>query len=994
MILKQPNDHSRKAWNLFGSKNYKLLSRYLYGITGLLCAACSTALAAAGNLLPFDSSFETGNGGAPVASDATHAWNGKYALRLPAGMTGGLTVRVPLIKKAHREYVFSFYAMSDTPGDIDCAVSNDFWGNSAGARIRVEKEWKRFVLRLPAEKHTTGIGINFRKPSGVSVWLDAFSLTEGKDVAAYAPSSAVSVGFASVNPLDKLVYLDDQPLTTRMGVRNNTDKPQKLQVTGSIAGFNQKSKELINAVLTLAPGELWEKTVVVQERKQRGYYVMRITAEADGKKYNNSQPVVVLDPCLPVSRESFFGLHFCDGYYGIKGKKIGASISRTFDHWYPCRPDKDGRYQIDAARIRNLTEKEGMEQLRCINLNHPPTVIPQKDGLAKNPADVEKWALALAEAYRGYINFVELHNEPDLSFQNRPDEYAALVNRLAPAIRKTDPNFKILASGVSGVDFNNHFQYTRQILTQAGKNIDIVAVHPYTSNHYISPEGGDVSPEAGNMYEKTMALKKIIRELGGRQPVWYGEVGWGVDVREDYLSDCALRHAAYLVRTMLVGMAAGVEKCTYFPLNDVIEKESQNYGLWQFGQPMPAVGAYAAAVQVLEKAKFLGIVNNRDLHCYLFRHRDGRLFFAVWVSTADKTVFKTELDPRKVEVRDMMNNPVAIDSRKPVQLGLSGDVLYGFVRDMTVEQLRDVLTRAQYELPPFRINWSLKSGSELQLGLTNVRTQTLYGTVEIAGEQFRKSQQAFTVPPGETVYLRFSATAGLNQQTLKLTGDCNAGKFGSSFFCETMPCVSGTPILLSGSKLPGYGRLPKMDSRKYLLPNDPENGWTGPENLSVDSVLCYDRDNLYLLADVRDDVHWQKAEPGRLWSGDSIQLAIDTGANATPDAGFDKDDYEFGFGLTPSVPQKELTYIYQHGRAKAALTAVKCNIFRQGDRTCYRIAIPWDALKMKPEKGAVFGLNFTVNDHDGTGMRFYMGLAPGIVEKKNPYVYRKFYLEK
>ncbi len=945
------------------------------------------------NLLPFDTSFETNTGGAAVPADSTYAWHGKYALLLPADLTACRTVRVPLIKKNNRDYVFSFYAMSNKAVRVNFYVSNDFYGKCAYRSIRINKEWKRYIFNLRPEKNTTGISVNFQKPKGVKIWLDSFALTAGKKDVPYTPSAPISLGFVPIEPIDKIAVIDNQPLTTRMGVCNNTGKPQKLKITALLNGFNQPSRSLEKTVLTLAPGELWEKNITIQKQKQQGYWVMRLTAETNGKKYQSSQPVVVLPLPSPASRDSFFGLHSCNGYYGQKGRKIGASISRAFDKWRHHRPDKQGQYHLNANSIRELTKKTGMEQLRCTNLRNPPFGIPRQGYFARNPDDMAKWIQALTKVYRGCINFVELQNEPDLSYQNHVEKYVDLVNMLAPQVRKVDSNFKILAAGVSGVDFNSHFQFLKRVLKKTGKNIDIVAVHPYSINRYIVPEGGDVGPEASGMYGKTLKLKKIIRQLGGHQPVWYGEVGWGVDVREDFLSDCAQRHAAYMVRTMLIGLAAGVEKCIYFQVNDVVEKESQNYGLWQYFQPMPATVAYAATVQLLEKAKFLDIVHNRDLHCYMFRHRDGRLFFAVWVSTDDKTVFKTKLDPRKVEIRDMMNNPVKLDPNKPVELKLSGNVLYGFARDMTPDELKKILSKARYELPPLRINWSLKNGNDLQVALTNVRTQSLAGTVKIDGARFSQSEQLFQVKPGSTVYLRFKAPDGLRRNILKLTGTCNVGKFASSFTCSTLPCVQGTPSLTTGSVLPAYGRLPQMDSRKNLLPNDPGNGWTGPGNLSVDSVLCYDRNNLYLLADVRDDTQYQKAKPGRLWSGDSIQLAIDTGANAAPNAGYDKDDYEFGFGLTPSGPQKELTYIYQHGRAQTVQAAIKSNIFRQGDRTCYRIAIPWSVLKINPAKGAIFGLNFTANDHDGARVRFYMGLTPGIVESKNPYVYRKFILE-
>ena len=184
-----------------------------------------------------------------------------------------------------------------------------------------------------------------------------------------------------------------------------------------------------------------------------------------------------------------------------------------------------------------------------------------------------------------------------------------------------------------------------------------------------------------------------------------------------------------------------------------------------------------------------------------------------------------------------------------------------------------------------------------------------------------------------------------------------------------------------------------MASRDFLIPNDPENGYEGAEDLSIESAIGHDAENLYLAINVRDDVHVQPYTAGRLWAADSIQLAIDTQADAPPNVyGFAPDDYEMSFGLTANGPEKEFDNIYERGRAAASLEQIECNVFRSGDLTCYRMAIPWRVLNMKPAAGTVFGLNFIANDHDGHGRNYWMGLTPGIGEAKNPYVYRKFIL--
>ena len=224
--------------------------------------------------------------------------------------------------------------------------------------------------------------------------------------------------------------------------------------------------------------------------------------------------------------------------------------------------------------------------------------------------------------------------------------------------------------------------------------------------------------------------------------------------------------------------------------------------------------------------------------------------------------------------------------------------------------------------------------------------------------------------------------------------DSTLGELTARYRAEFLPCPAGRPGFRS-PELPAAGRLPSMASRDYLIPNDPENGYDGPADLSIESAIGHDSDNLYLAINVRDDVHFQPFSAGKLWAADSIQLVIDTRADALPNVyGFAPDDYEMSFGLTPNGPDKEFDYIYERGRAAASLKQVECNIFRSGDLTCYRIAIPWKVLNMEPENGTVFGLNFIANDHDGHGRNYWMGLTPGIGEAKNPYAYRKFILQR
>ena len=59
--------------------------------------------------------------------------------------------------------------------------------------------------------------------------------------------------------------------------------------------------------------------------------------------------------------------------------------------------------------------------------------------------------------------------------------------------------------------------------------------------------------------------------------------------------------------------------------------------------------------------------------------------------------------------------------------------------------------------------------------------------------------------------------------------------------------------------------------------------------------------------------------------------------------------------------------------------------------TIYEAAIPWSELDIKPpQAGQVMAMNFIVNENDGMGRIYWMGLTQGIGESKRPIVYRKF----
>ena len=192
--------------------------------------------------------------------------------------------------------------------------------------------------------------------------------------------------------------------------------------------------------------------------------------------------------------------------------------------------------------------------------------------------------------------------------------------------------------------------------------------------------------------------------------------------------------------------------------------------------------------------------------------------------------------------------------------------------------------------------------------------------------------------------------------------------------------------------LPLRGALPELASRDYILPNDPDIGYNGPDDLSVRAEVGWNADALIFDADVTDDVH--EAAERLLWERDSLQLAIDTRCDGD-DFGFDDNDFEFAFAHRDGKTLAECGHCPPGSSAEQLLGAVRAESSRTGNVTHYHVEIPWSALKVDPVKGRVISLNFIVNDSDadGRGRGYWMGLTPGIGEGKTPGAYRKFVLE-
>ncbi|MFQ6099101.1 MAG: sugar-binding protein, partial [Armatimonadota bacterium] len=171
-------------------------------------------------------------------------------------------------------------------------------------------------------------------------------------------------------------------------------------------------------------------------------------------------------------------------------------------------------------------------------------------------------------------------------------------------------------------------------------------------------------------------------------------------------------------------------------------------------------------------------------------------------------------------------------------------------------------------------------------------------------------------------------------------------------------------------------------------------GWSR-HDLSAVACTAWDDDFLYLGVEVTDDEHVQMETGELIWTGDSVQFAIDALGNGGH--AYDDDDYEYGLALTPGGP-----VIWRwHGAEYRHVGEVAFGdlAVRRGDcGTVYEMALPWRELTpLEPKRDATFGFTLAVNDADESrqGKNVREGaiqFTPGIIHEKDPSKFARWRL--
>lgn len=696
--------------------------------------------------------------------------------------------------------------------------------------------------------------------------------------------------------------------------------------------------------------------------------------------------------------QSFFGLHVNDP---AAAARIGVKWTRVFRQWWWVESLKGhcwwpDELSVDGARRQGLRVlltldawPPGWAKKECLREGEP--VWPFPPPLL---AAYERYVREAARQYRDKVDVFEIQNEPDLScwrhenlpFEAGMESFVRLARAAAPIVRQEAPGIRLAGIDVSGGDYDYGLSFSRAALEKVGGLFDIYSGHPYASPRYFGEGLRPLFPLENREAEKLQDSLAMLARAGGRQRLWVGEKGWGLDVREPSHGEHSLAYADCLAQALITGRSVpGVERYFWF-LQQGANEGGYEYGLWRGrpSQPLPAAVAYATVARFLDHVEPRGVLSLRaGLKGFCFESQEAsRGVVALWAE--EEACDLAASWPEGTRATGLLGRSCSL-----APLRVARSPVFLTVPSSRLTALREALEKqAPVPVEAVRIeNAWLVSTRQLAARVQNRQSRELALTLQLGGA----ASQPQPIPAAQTALVLFDVPGGVRRLGWKTV---------PAEFWDQGRLVTTRPLVLNLRHCPRlespFAQEPsewgkpstKVLDRWQVLPPDPTVGWNGPEDLSAEVWWGFDQTFFHFAARVTDDVHCARSgDPSGAWQEDSLALAFDGGNDAGDAAGYDGNDTEI---LCEAADSGCRVFVTQPATAPARMASFAR---RQGTTTLYTLAIPWDLLRLKPEPGRMLGFNFVINDNDGAGRAYWMGARPGIIGVKHPGQFLDLFLE-
>ncbi len=345
------------------------------------------------------------------------------------------------------------------------------------------------------------------------------------------------------------------------------------------------------------------------------YYVLHVTDQQGGNTSSQTISFAVLSAFDGGAGTPFgVGVHVLGTHNARLAQLVaamGVGMVRDDATWATVERTQ-GSYNFSSFDpSMQILQQNNLDPLLILDYNNRFYDNGQTPYDAAGFAAFATYAKALVLHYGQQVKEVEVYNEYNGTFSTgpcarKPACYAELLRYTYQAIKSVRPDVTV----VGGAVFSADMSWFKQLFADGAlAYMDAVSDHPYAPLDLVSPE-------VQGLEEEMQKLQGLIRQYnhGVAKPIWITEIGW---------PSCLLHvsertQADYLVRSMVLSQAAGVQKILWYDaVNDGSDTTNieQNFGLLRqpdaMGRytPKPDYVAYAVLIRELANRSFLGREN-------------------------------------------------------------------------------------------------------------------------------------------------------------------------------------------------------------------------------------------------------------------------------------------------------------------------------------------------------------------------------------------------
>jgi hypothetical protein len=670
-----------------------------------------------GNLIE-NSSFEAGNGHGwgqtpfnkdipwNTITDNTVAFHGNASLKIHG--TKEIVSKVFKVKP-NKKYTLSAWVKSSySANGIELNMVNVVQPPAGyppqyvvSKSFPVGPNWQRvsvtgYLLNYPSNDYQ--IRIITGGATDYYTWIDAIQLEEG-DLSSYDTKAPLEIGLLSDH--SSHIFYEDEAISMNLNVYNNATVSNSGSVRYEVFDYlNRKVKGGALSV-TAAAKSSSNYSLDLSTGKRGIFRVVLWIDNMDGTEEEVTYSVLPRPRITGLDETSLIGNSPEYTDFGLDTmQKMGTKWARAaspgaYFRWSVAEPQDNQFVWYDADVQKPAAH--GIKIVGTIGANNYWPAWADVGGLP-NLVKWEEFVEQLVNHYKDYVKYWEIWNEPYTVFA--ASFYADMLKRASSAIRRADPQAKIVGMGGSFP-----IDWVKSVIQNIGGNpslyMDFISTHIYPGNGSYA-----------QIYKN-----EIVNVYG--IPVWNTETGvwdegfykgsnssfftvgtpiWQYEYNKRYYIG-SLLGAEDLSINFLECLGYGLSKYFYYDARfEATPTDLKQYSLFEYDDTIRSKGiAYSILAYLFDHSTGLGnISTDPNTYAFLF-DRGGTPLIALWTKDKSNKSIAINLTISQYKIYDLMGNNITTGSpihynRTPIYIegqGISANTLKNAIQQGAISTVSD-----------------------------------------------------------------------------------------------------------------------------------------------------------------------------------------------------------------------------------------------------------------------------------------------------------------